>query len=444
MISLFALISIGLILSCHFLGQTQESSVRLASNYWIIFYVLGYFLPIPIFLDGSDGWSTIWGFTFQDKEAALKEALILTTLGGLLLSFFSRGIGRIKSKPDNSKIREIKMNQYILDRVSIFRLTILFIMVLAVLIFGIQIIGGLWNLIQNLGDRITLFAGLNGLFLPLNTLIGACFAISGARAANVKISGIIEIIAILATLPVLFLLGQKSNILILILGISIIKLSTARRIRLIPLILIAFIGINFLLMYEFIFREALIIGVDKEKLTFEGWSNFLWTQVTGNFMQIQNLTVLIDAMPRELAYTLGDTYIAIFSLIIPQQFFGVKPLTAAGVNTLAFWPDIVARESTTMPPGLFGEAYMNFSWFGFLSLCILIGLLLRSVDKPWLTGRERTAMDFVWVGTAGSVSLHFIRGELFSPLLILIGIYIGARLTLKRSNKFKVTTTNGL
>jgi oligosaccharide repeat unit polymerase len=435
MIWSLALLSIILLISAHFLGQTQESSVRLASNYWIVFYIFGYFLPIPVFLDGSDGWSTIWGFAFQDKEAAIQEALLLATLGGLLLAFCSRGIGRIQTKVYKAHFHAIQTRQSLADGISRFRLFILFAVVFSLLLLGIHLLGGIWSLLQNLGDRITLFAGLNALFLPLNTLIGACFAISSARAVNIKISRKIEIFAILTTLPALFLLGQKSNILILILGTAIIKFSTAKRIRLIPICVVAFLGVNFLLMYEFLFREALIIGVDKEKLTLEGWSNFLWTQVTGNFMQIQNLTVLIDAMPRELSYRIGDTYAAIFSLIMPQQFIGIKPLTAAGVNTLAFWPEVVARESTTMPPGVFGEAYMNFSWLGYLSLCVLIGLILRRIDKPWREGRDRTAMDIVWVAIAGSISLHFIRGELFSPLLIVAGIYLGAKFTLSRQKK---------
>lgn len=427
-----ALFFCALLLIVHFWGQTQQTSVRLASNFWIVFYVFGYFLPIPIFLDDSDGWSTIWGFAFHDKEAALQEALLLVTIGGLLLSFCSRGIGYIHKKSPNKLIYPAKACDSFVEEISLWRLTILFAMVFLILLLGIQLVGGIWSLLQNLGDRITLFAGLNAFFLPVNALIGACFAISGARAINDKISRKVEIIAIILTVPALFLLGQKSNLFILFLGLMIIKFSTMRRVRLLRIGLGAFLGVNLLLLYEFIFREALIIGLDKDKLTLEGWSTFLWTQVTGNFMQIQNLTVLIDAIPRELAYTTGDTYTAILSLIVPQQLIGIKPLTAAGVHTLAFWPEIVARESTTMPPGIFGEAYLNFGWMGYLSLCILIGLSLLKIDGPYRAGRNRTAMGYVWVAIAGSVSLHFIRGELFSPLLIVIGIYIGARFSLKR------------
>ncbi len=435
MIWLLSLLSLVLLLSAHFWGQTQESSVRLASNYWVIFYIFGYFLPIPIFLDGSDGWSTIWGFAFKDKEAALQEALVLVTLGGFIISFLSRGVGRIQARAQKAHMHAKRAHELVMDRISERRLIILFGSVFAILLLGIHLVGGLWSLLQNLGDRITLFAGLNAFFLPVNTLIGACFAISGARAVNVNITRMVEITAICMTLPILFLLGQKANIFILVLGILIIKFSTARRIRLIPIGIGGFLGVNFLLLYEFIFREALIIGVDKEKLTLDGWSTFLWTQLTANFMQIQNLTVLIDAMPRELAYTTGDTYTAILSLIVPQQFIGTKPLTAAGVHTLAFWPEVVARELTTMPPGIFGEAYMNFGWIGYISLCVLIGLILRRIDRTCQAGCSRNAMSFVWVATAGSVSLHFIRGELFAPLLIVVGIYIGAKFILRPAKK---------
>jgi hypothetical protein len=425
-----ALLLLTVLLGAHFIGQSRESSVRLASNFWVVFYVFGYYLPIPFFLDGSDGWSTIWGFAFHDKEAALTQALVLVTLGGLTLSICSRGIGRVCSHPSKNPAQTTWPLRSIGGEIAGLRITLLFGMVFGILLIGIQLVGGLWSLLANLGDRITLFAGLNAFFLPVNMLIGACFAVSAARAVNNSIPRRYEWLAICATLPALLLLGQKANIFILALGVIIIKLATTRRVRLAPLVAAGLLGVNLLLLYEFVFREALIIGVDKDKLTFDGWFTFFWTQVTGNFMQIQNLTVLIDAMPKELNYALGDTYIAILSLVIPQQFISIKPLTAAGVHTLAFWPEIVARESTTMPPGIFGEAYMNFGWLGYILLCALIGLILRRIDAPWRTGRPRTAMDLVWVATAGALSLHFIRGELFAPLLIMIGIYIGAKFSL--------------
>ena len=191
--------------------------MRLASNYWIIFYLFGYFLPIPVFIDASDGWSTIWGFAFKDKEAALQEALLLATFGGVLISICSRGIGRNQGKLNKGRLNDIQVSHVLSYEISKLRLILLFSAVFLLLNLGVHLVGGIWNLLQNLGDRITLFAGLNAFFLPLNTLIGACFAITSSRAINNKISKKVEILAIITTIPMLFLLGQKSNILILIL-----------------------------------------------------------------------------------------------------------------------------------------------------------------------------------------------------------------------------------
>jgi oligosaccharide repeat unit polymerase len=430
MILPLALLLLVVLLAVHFIGQNRESSVRLSSNFWVVFYVLGYYLPIPLFLESSDGWSTIWGFAFHDKDSALTQAVALVTLGGLILSICSRGIGRVYSHSVKSRDQNTRPPLATSEVIAGLRIVFLFGGVFGVLLIGIQLVGGLLNLLANLGDRITLFAGLNAFFLPVNMLIGSCFAISASRAVNQSIPQKYEWLAVCATLPPLLLLGQKANIFILALGLIIIKLSTTRRVRFAPLVAAGLLGINLLLLYEFVFREAMIVGVDKDKLTLDGWFGFFWTQVTGNFMQIQNLTVLIDAMPNEMSYAMGETYIAIFSLVIPQQFISIKPLTAAGLNTVAFWPEVVARESTTMPPGIFGEAYMNFGWIGFILLCALIGFILRRIDAPWRAGRPYTAMDLVWIATAGALSLHFIRGELFAPLLIVIGIYIGAKLSL--------------
>lgn len=428
---LLTLLPLALLLWHHFRGQSSESCVKLASNLWLVFYVVGYFLPIPLFVLSADGWSTIWGYPFKDMEGSLQKAVLLATVGGLMMSACARGYGPIRARVSKAATKIHPTIRRDIGVISGFRSLLVFAIALGALFTGVHLVGGLWTLLENLGDRISLFAGLNAFFLPVNMLIGVCFAISASRVLGQHTHWWRETFAIAVTLPALFLLGQKSNIFILVIGITIIKLFTMHRIKWWLLVLAAFFGINLLLLYEFVFREALIIGLDQDRLTLEGWTTYAWTQITGNFMQIQNLTLLIDAMPERLSYTLGDTYLAIFSLVVPQQFIGgVRPLTAAGVHTLAFWPEIVAWESTTMPPGLFGEAYINFGFLGFILCCVIVGLVLRRVDRVWRQRRCITIMELVFVATAGAVSLHFIRGEFFSPLLIVLGILVGARATL--------------
>ena len=80
-----------------------------------------------------------------------------------------------------------------------------------------------------------------------------------------------------------------------------------------------------------------------------------------------------------------------------------------------------------MPPGLFGEAYLNFGVAGFMLLHMFVGLVLRWVEKPYFRDARLTVMDVVKIATAGAMALHFIRGEFFAPFLVLIGIWVGAR-----------------
>jgi O-antigen polysaccharide polymerase Wzy len=312
----------------------------------------------------------------------------------------------------------IKDHRYQLKWARIFMVTIV---ALTALFVGIELVGGLQELLANLGDRINLFAGLNAFFLPLYLLIGVCFALSATRATGEKISALAEWAAIGITLPALLLLGSKSNIFILI-SRGGIKLRWAAG--------VALVLANLLVLYEFIFREALIIGLDPDRLKPSAWFEYMIFQLTGNFMQIQNLTVLVEALPDVLPYSFGVTYIVFFSLIIPQSIIGIKPLGATGIYTVAFWPEVVARESTTMPPGLFGEAYLNFGLPGYLIGCILVGLLLRKIDRPFQSSKAMNSMELVSIATFGSMALHFIRGEFFAPFLILVGIFLGARIVL--------------
>ncbi len=85
-----------------------------------------------------------------------------------------------------------------------------------------------------------------------------------------------------------------------------------------------------------------------------------------------------------------------------------------------------------MPPGLFGEAYLNFGALGYLVLCVAVGLVLRRVDRRFQAGMRMNSMQIVSLAVFGAMSLHFIRGEFFSPFLIFVGIFIGARAVVAR------------
>jgi oligosaccharide repeat unit polymerase len=429
---LFAAMPASVILLMHFWGQRQGELLFRASNYWVVFFVLGYFVPLPLFIEGQDGWTEIWGYGFSNFEDSLARAVGLATAGGILMSLISRRHG--ESAQTERQREEFQTPQahpaYVLNKTGVFAVALVSFSALAA---GIYLVGGLLTLIQGLGDRIALFAGLNAFFLPLNLVIGACLAISAANAQSGGQHRALEYFMVALTIPALFLLGQKANIFILLVGLVWLKLLPRKNVSMATIAIGAVVFLNALMIYEYVFREALIIGVDPDRLTVQGWSDYVFTQVTANFMQLQNLTVLVDAMPKWLDYQSGDTYLAFFSAIIPAAFIEVKPLTAGGVHTLAFWPDIAAGSSTTMPTGLFGEAYMNFGWIGFLGLAAFLGMLLRKADSVFSSEQPPNLWAVLIAVQAGAMALHFVRGEFFSPFIILAGMLVGARASIKRS-----------
>lgn len=433
---LLTLVPILSILWIHFRNQRKAEYFSRTSNYWIIFYIAGYYLPIPLFVAGEDGWSVAWGYSFSNFTGSLIYAVILATVGGIVLSLAAAPRRRRQSEASHTASIGSRTGQVFAFQkdyqIKWLRVFAIMAVSLGCLFVGVQIVGGLANLLANLGDRITLFAGINAFFLPVNLMIGVCFVLSALRVTEGRVSAFAEWMTLGITLPALFLLGQKSNLFILLVGIAIIKLMPLRDIKMRWVALSIFALPNLLMLYEFIFRDALINGIDSERLTLSGWSTYMHTQITSNFMQIQNLTVLVDAVPKIQSYLLGDTYLAFFQLLVPQSLIGIKPLTGAGMHTLAFWPEVVARETTTMPPGFFGEAYFNFGVPGYLVLCLFTGLILRMIDRPFQSGKKMNCMVLVSIATFGSMSLHFIRGEYFSPFLIFVGIFVGARLVVSK------------
>lgn len=159
---------------------------------------------------------------------------------------------------------------------------------------------------------------------------------------------------------------------------------------------------------------------------------FLFLQFTGNMMQLQTMAVLMDAMPNQMQFEYGQTLLMIFLIWIPSAIFPAKPLTAPGVFTMAFWPAAWLNEGTTLPPGFFGEMYMNFGWFGLVGGGLVAGFLY---GLSYRAVRSRPDCDLTLGRHALFVSLllHYFRGEAASVTVLFLTIYLPFWLTIKLS-----------
>ena len=177
----------------------------------------------------------------------------------------------------------------------------------------------------------------------------------------------------------------------------------------------------FFVVWEMVFREYFVIGeLASYESSISATQNF-WIRFgdffIGNFMQLQTVSIVIDHYQAGDRLLYGSSLLMIFLIALPRVIFPWKPLTAAGDFTLALWPEKFYNNGTTLPPGLIGELYMNFSWAGIVIGIFIIGFIYGLLWKKFRSDRNDVTYTILF-SISLSLLLHIFRGELSSPILL--------------------------
>lgn len=395
-----------------------------AGFFFLVIWFAGVIVPLYPFIMGFDGFSQFWDFDFSDKNAAIDATLLLYT-AALLFVLLGCYLGRKSQPAVPAKVRYIVSARIFSQRSFVFT-------VIALLAFAmiLVVLGGVSGLLQGASDRIRAFAGLNGLFLLQNLLLSVSLAwfIRLTRGEKRKFSERFCFwLYFFVGLFICALQGQKSTIFIIVLSLIIVRHYRVQRVSLVKGAVLGFVMFVSLMIYHLLKQEFLATGkfffINEEQGIFLSFVNFLATQFTGNLMQLQTMTVLVDAMPQSLEWQNGTTLLMLVLILIPSGLFPDKPLTAAGVFTGAFWPDKWLMEGTTLPPGIFGELYMNFGVLGVLLGGLFLGFLWgRLYGAVFYNPKSDRALGVYALAVASM--LHLFRGELASVALLVASILI--------------------
>lgn len=113
----------------------------------------------------------------------------------------------------------------------------------------------------------------------------------------------------------------------------------------------------------------------------------LGTSVLGSrhFIDITRTAVVVEAIPDDLEYRYGTTFFAWMLAPVPRSVWPGKPPVGVGkeVARKAFGHN----DRRGVPPGLFGEAVLNFGALGILPVFFLAGVLMRwayEAIRPYL------------------------------------------------------------
>ena len=95
---------------------------------------------------------------------------------------------------------------------------------------------------------------------------------------------------------------------------------------------------------------------------------------SGNFVDLARTTAISDRVPDDVPYQDGATYAALLTAPVPSSVWPGKPKVSLGpwVKSEIFGQRTVAGG---WPPGILGEAAINFGIPGMLAMSFLFGAL---------------------------------------------------------------------
>ncbi len=104
-------------------------------------------------------------------------------------------------------------------------------------------------------------------------------------------------------------------------------------------------------------------------------------------------------------FELGSTYKEIPAIFIPRFIWTSKPVISKFMNT--WYSDLVGKSA--VPITVWGEAYINFSWFGIILIPYLLGLIMKEYDYLFIKRASKQYWMFVYL--FGAILLLFFPAE---------------------------------
>ena len=111
----------------------------------------------------------------------------------------------------------------------------------------------------------------------------------------------------------------------------------------------------------------------------------------------------------------GQSYYRLLLALVPSSIYNNKTLTTDAL----IGQKLTGLDVMTIPPGVFGDAYLNFGLFSFI-VFIFYGLILGIIDssRKLLISHMFFALSFTFI-------YHFVRGSFVNVIISLIFVYAG-------------------
>lgn len=410
-----------------FFSKIKKNGIFYPPIFFSFLVILGFVIPIPFIIELKElnPFYLFWNYTYTNFEKSIINAEIAAILS---LVFFCIGfkLSLIGIKKDTGKL---KKNNFLIDSnvFNLFFFIFLFISLVS-LFFIIIKFGGLSSFFSGNENRVKTLEGMN-----IVALVQVCFSglfISWCFINKNSFFTLKFWLFFILTLFFLLLNNSKAPIFVLFTSVFIIYYYYIKRVRLLALLIGSFSFIFVFIFWELLFREYFVLGefasYNSNDSILQNLSFKFGEFFTGNFMQVQTVSIIMDSFPSNFNFFYGSSILMIFYLWIPRFFFPNKPLTGAGEFTLTLWPDKYLHNGATLPPGLIGELYLNFSWYGIVFGMLIIGFTYGYYWKKFAINKNNDFVNSIFFVILISLMIHFFRGELCSPLLLSIFFIVPA------------------
>lgn len=400
--------------------------------------IAGVLVPLAPHLLGIDGFSNMWGYAYANKSIATAKALAAYTLAGLAFYLgYTSGIKR----PTPTQPEALQLEGTSIPK------SFLLVAGISCIALGIStyLLGGIDAVLHAAADRTRAFAGRNAFIIMQNGLVsvGLAWAIllTSCKTALPKVLFAAFITYFITSIALIGLQGSKATIYVYIFGLTAIYHYRMREIKARHLITGGLALFALLMIYHLFKQEYLVTGSILSLRESDGFLNrlnaflhFLAYQFTANLMQLQTMSILMDGIPRVMPLQYGSTLLMVVLIWVPSALFAAKPMTAPGVFTLAFWPKAWEAWGTTIPPGYFGEMYMNAWWPGIIVGGLIAGYLYA---RSYRRFRDNPQSDiaFGYHVVFLSLMLHYFRGEVAAVTVLLISIFVPLWFIIRVSGK---------
>jgi len=122
--------------------------------------------------------------------------------------------------------------------------------------------------------------------------------------------------------------------------------------------------------------------------------------ITDRFYDGKSLGYLLTHYSDDYDYELGMTYKNIPFVFIPRFLYLDKPIFTTALNN---WYVLVAGGS--MPTTFWGEAYINYSWFGIVLMSYILGLAMKGYDYIFIKRVHKPYWIYLYIFSA----IHIVR-----------------------------------